>query len=136
MRFSFNFLFWCCIYYVIDILAESFGLSRWGGIWFSVLIVVTALMWTTVFTRLTENITVADKVKFRKFKIIKTTDGRTFINNNDLLIKWNSNELDKKLKNGHTYRVVSYSYFYGNRIILYAHEIKSSARKKIRKKQK
>ena len=133
--------FWFCVFALIDFLSESLGLSHGLGILFSFLIIVAFLILIALFTKRTEIITVASKAilvkKIGKRKVIKSSDGRVFINNNDLLIKWNSKDLDRKLKEGHKYKITSYySGFGGERTILYAHEIKSSLRKKMGKKAK
>lgn len=140
MKLFFTFLFWFCVFGLIDILSKYFGLSVLKYL-FYFLVFVAIYIWIALFTKRTEIITVATKAllikKIGKLKIIKTSDGRIFINNNDLLIKWNSKNLDRKLKEGHKYKITSYwSAFGSERIILYAHEIKTSVRKKSGKKSK
>ncbi|MBQ4070303.1 MAG: hypothetical protein IJD52_02920 [Alphaproteobacteria bacterium] len=139
MRTFFSFLFWVGVFYGLDLLKDAFGFSSGVALLFLILIAGTAHIWDAVFTKRTEIITVANKAvlvkKFGKQKIVKTTDGRVFMNVNDWLIKMNSKEIDKKLKEGHTYRIVSYASDFGKeRIILYATEVKASVRKKSGKK--
>ena len=141
MRWFFLFLFWCCVFWATDALLGGVGLSSALESLFYLLIIFAVYIWIAVFTKRTEIITVASKAilvkKFAKLKLIKSSDGRIFINNNDWLIKWNSKDLDRKLKEGHKYKITSYSYGFGDeRIILYAHEIKTSVRKKTGKKSK
>lgn len=141
MRWVFYFLFWGCVIWAIDALLRLLGVSSALEWLFYLLIIVAIYIWIALFTKRTEIITVASKAllvkKIGKLKLIKSSDGRVFINNNDLLIKWNSKNLDRKLKEGHKYKITSYwSGFGDERIILYAHEIKSSVRKKSGKKSK
>lgn len=141
MRWFFYFLFWCCVIWAIDALLGLLGVSSALEWLFYLLIIVAVYIWIAVFTKRTEIITVASKAilvkKIGKLKLIKSSDGRVFINNNDWLIKWNSKDLDRKLKEGHKYKITSYSSGFGDeRIILYAHEIKTSVRKKTGKKSK
>lgn len=142
MRWVLDFIFWGCVIWIFDALSGWLvGVSsplRWL---FYLLIIVAVYIWIAVFTKRTEIITVASKAilvkKIGKLNLIKSSDGRVFINNNDWLIKRNSKDLDRKLKEGHKYKITSYCYgFGGERIILYANEIKTPMHKKTGKKSK
>ena len=141
MRWVLYFLFWFCVIWAIDALLRLLGVSIALECLFYFLVIVAVYIWIAVFTKRTEIITVASKAilvkKIGKLKLIKSSDGRVFINNNDWLVKWNSKDLDRSLKEGHKYKIISYCSGFGDeRIILYAHEIKSSVRKKTGKKSK
>ncbi len=141
MRWVLYFLFWFFVIWEIDVLLGVLGVSSALEWLFYLLIIVAVYIWFAVFTKRTEIITVASKAilvkKIGKLKLIKSSNGRVFINNNDWLVKWNSKDLDRKLKEGHKYKIISYCSGFGDeRIILYAHEIKTSVRKKTGKKSK
>ncbi|MDW2959021.1 MAG: hypothetical protein R8M37_04445 [Alphaproteobacteria bacterium] len=130
-----------CVSSGLDLFFDSLGFSRLLKYIFLLLVGIMLYIWIAVFTKRTEIITVASKAilvkKIGKWKLIKSSDGRIFINNNDWLVKRNSRDLDKILQEGHTYKIVSYSYGFGlERVILYAHEIKTPIRKKTGKKSK
>lgn len=130
-----------CVSSGLDLFFDSLGFSRLLKYIFLLLVGIMLYIWIAVFTKRTEIITVASKAilvkKIGKLKLIKSSDGRVFINNNDWLVKWNSKDLDRSLKEGHKYKITSYYSGLGNdRIILYAHEIKTPIRKKTGKKSK
>ena len=124
----------------VVLLAEHVDVTGWTKLAFLGLGYVLFDVWLAVFTKRVETIVIASKAilvnRFGKKNIIKATNGADFVNDNDLLIKWNSKKLDEKLKEGHTYKITSYCSFGGERIVLYADEIKSPVRKKTGKKSK
>lgn len=77
------------------------------------------------------------KKRFRQYTVIKSSDGRIFVNRNDWPIKFGTKNLDAVLKVGCKYEIVSYKQMcHSERNILSVHEIKASGNKKAQKKSK
>ena len=139
MRTFCRLVFWAGLSVLFEVVVYrlNLGLLRWQELLLEIaglLLVLVLMRW---MSRRTEVITVADKAVLIKFfskaNLIKTSDGRIFVNNNGLL-KWNAKDLERKIKVGHRYRIVSYKIdFFDKRNILSVKEIRTKRRRLYRK---
>lgn len=139
MRTFCRLVFWAGLSVLFEVVVYrlNLGLLSWQELLLEIaglLLVLVLMRW---MSRRTEVITVADKAVLIKFfskaNLIKTSDGRIFVNNNGLL-KWNAKDLERKIKVGHRYRIVSYKIdFFDKRNILSVKEIRTKRRRLYRK---
>ena len=139
MRTFCRLVFWAGLSVLFEVVVYrlNLGLLRWQELLLEIaglLLVLVLMRW---MSRRTEVITVVDKAVLIKFfskaNLIKTSDGRIFVNNNGLL-KWNAKDLERKIKVGHRYRIVSYKIdFFDKRNILSVKEIRTKRRRLYRK---
>jgi len=142
MKRILNIAVWIGVFVLLDFMPWA-DMSLWSVILIDLCALYAVVIWVAFFTKKTESVVVAHKAMFVKrrtqYTVIKTEDGRTFVNRNDWIIKRNSKELDKIIKVGNKYQITSYyevMFLDGDRNILFAHEVKSSNRKKVVKKSK
>ena len=122
---------WICVLLLLDFMPWA-DMSLWLVIVLDLMVWYAVIVWIAFFTKKTETVVVAHKAGFVKrraqYTVIKTADGRTFVNRDEWGFKRNSKELDKIIKVGHKYQITSYyeAFFLdGARNILSATEVKS-----------
>lgn len=143
MKMFVDLIFLLALIYVAQIFVGTLGIDvgQWWGMVIYAIAVVALVFWIVVLSKKTEVVLMKDKAVLvkghRKYTVYKSDDGQIFENRNDFLIKNNASELDKKIKVGNKYKIVSYKFnLMGDRNLLTVQPIKSSVRMKSGKKLK